>query len=58
MVADSLLYRRHIYLDEATGDTILVDTQPYQYEFLNYNKLRIDWQALALKTKFISKCLK
>lgn len=39
--AGSVLYIKHTYIDQVYGDTILVDIQPYQYDFLNYNKLQL-----------------
>lgn len=38
-IADSLLYIEHTYIDHSSGDTLFVDTQPYQFKFLNHDKL-------------------
>lgn len=56
--ADSLLYKRHVYIDQVSGDTILVDTQLYKYEFLTYNKLKLDWQVFAQDPVHIYKRIK
>ncbi len=42
---DSLLYKSHVYIDQITGDTILVDVQTYKYEFLTSNKLKLVWNV-------------
>lgn len=38
---DSVLYIKDIYIDDQSGDTILVDIQPYEYGFPNYNRLEL-----------------
>lgn len=55
---DSLLYKSHIYIDAVSGDTILVDVQAYKYEFITYNKLKLDWQQLAVNPTHIYKRIK
>jgi hypothetical protein len=39
---DSLLYLQHVYVDQASGDTILVSTLPYRYTFLTHDKLQLE----------------
>ncbi len=56
--SDSLLFVSHIYIDQITNDTIIVDTQSYKFQFLSYNKLRLDLQQPAIVTKFIYERLK
>ncbi|PID69410.1 MAG: hypothetical protein CSA39_01415 [Flavobacteriales bacterium] len=53
--SNSLLYKKHIYINQITKDTLLVDIQSYQYEFLDNNTLRLDIQNPALVPTFIYK---
>jgi hypothetical protein len=55
---DSLLYIKHTYIDQANGDTILVDIQPYQYNFINYNKLKLAMVYPALNPTHIYQRIK
>lgn len=57
-LVDSLLYKSHVYIDQITGDTILVDVQQYKYEFLTYNKLKLVWQVYAINPVHIYKRIK
>ena len=45
--ADSLLYIRHVYIDQVSGDTILVSALPYRFEFIAYNKLKLEFQIFV-----------
>lgn len=55
---DSLLYKSHVYIDQITGDTILVDVQTYKYEFLTSNKLKLVWNVYAINPVHIYKRIK
>jgi len=39
--ADSILYIKHLYIDQVSGDTSVVDIEPYLYKFFNYNRLEL-----------------
>ena len=52
---DSLLYKKDIYIDGITNDTILIDIRKYKYDFIDYNTLRLDIQRPALIPRHIYK---
>ncbi len=57
---DSILFTKstyYIYEGPGYEDTLIV-VLPYKYEFLSYNKLRLDLQYPAMVTTFIFKRIK
>lgn len=56
-INDSLLFKKYTYIDTIDKDTIIF-SEPYKYEFLNRNKLRLDFQYPAIETTFIYKRIK
>ena len=50
---DSLLFKQYVYIEQDSQDTILVDIQPYKFEFLEKNKLKLELQQPAMVTLFI-----
>ncbi|MFC5282452.1 hypothetical protein [Pedobacter alpinus] len=47
-IADSILYKRYVYLDQNTDATLLVDILPYKFEFKDINTLELNLQFPAL----------
>jgi len=56
---DSLLYKSHDYIIiEGYDTTMQVAIEPYKYEFLTYNKLKLVFQYPAIVTTVIYKRIK
>ncbi len=53
-INDSLLTKEFTYIDPIDKDTIIL-SEPYKYEFLNRNKLRLNFLYPAIQTTFIYK---
>lgn len=56
--ADSILYKQHVYVDQVTNDTLLIDLLPYKYHFPDNNTLELDFQYLAMNTRAFYKRIK
>lgn len=53
-IKDSLLFQKATFVDAIDKDTI-VFIERYKYEFLDRNRLRLDWQTQAIFTTSIFK---